>query len=121
MRLSFALAVAALASTVSASLVARQASLPACALLCITQADSGDCKATDNVCLCNKERFLVSFIRCINFSCQGGDIETALNVGNQLCAAILLMSLFRTGTILDRFNLTGFLGLVGSQGDQGDN
>ncbi|EKM78263.1 hypothetical protein AGABI1DRAFT_85926 [Agaricus bisporus var. burnettii JB137-S8] len=89
MRLSFALAAAALASTVSASLVARSASLPACALVCITQADSSDCKATDNVCLCNKERFLVSFIRCINLFCQGGDIETALNAGNQLCAAIV--------------------------------
>ncbi|EKM78262.1 hypothetical protein AGABI1DRAFT_114592 [Agaricus bisporus var. burnettii JB137-S8] len=88
MRLSFALAVAALASTVSASFVARQGGLPGCATTCIATADFGGCEATDNACLCKNEGFVSSSTNCIVSTCEGDDLETSLNAAKQLCAAV---------------------------------
>ncbi|KAF9452080.1 hypothetical protein P691DRAFT_772556 [Macrolepiota fuliginosa MF-IS2] len=86
MRFSVAVAVATLASSVSASLVARQ--LPQCANSCIMSADLGGCQPTDNACLCKSQKFVNSTTTCIGTQCTGSDLQAALTAAQQLCAVV---------------------------------
>ncbi|KAG5649738.1 hypothetical protein H0H81_002241 [Sphagnurus paluster] len=89
MRFSIAiLAVAAAASSASAALVARQ--LPACATACLTgpNVDYGGCSATDNLCLCKSQTFVTKSTECIETTCTGSDLETSLQISQQLCLAV---------------------------------
>ncbi|KAJ3574890.1 hypothetical protein NP233_g1468 [Leucocoprinus birnbaumii] len=106
MRFSLAVAVAALASTVSASLIARQDSLPQCALECLTTANFGNCSSTDDACLCRNQDFLNSSTTCIGQKCTGQDLENATAAARQLC---LVVGVTLTSTPAGFPTLTGTL------------
>ncbi|KAL5478509.1 hypothetical protein ACEPAI_2693 [Sanghuangporus weigelae] len=77
MRLSLSLALSGIAiSSAFASLLSRQ-EVPECALTCIANADLGGCAATDNVCLCESQKFVNSTETCFDRECEAQDLEDA--------------------------------------------
>ncbi|THU85128.1 hypothetical protein K435DRAFT_783425 [Dendrothele bispora CBS 962.96] len=88
MRYSFfvSTALVSLASASSVSLWRRQ--FPGCATSCLANADTGNCVASDNACLCRSQSFVDSTTQCIESSCSGNDLQTALTDAQMLCAAV---------------------------------
>ncbi|KAG9086066.1 hypothetical protein FRC06_003290 [Ceratobasidium sp. 370] len=85
MRASFALL--ALAAVASAGSISRR-QLPACAMQCMTTADTGSCDPTDNTCMCNSPAFVNSTYQCVQQTCTDpGDLEAAIAGARALCAA----------------------------------
>ncbi|ETW77563.1 hypothetical protein HETIRDRAFT_454825 [Heterobasidion irregulare TC 32-1] len=76
-----------LAAAASASLMERQlSSLPTCALPCLVSANVGSCSQTDIACLCSSSSFVSSLATCIESSCTGADVQTAISQATALCA-----------------------------------
>ncbi|KAK0205579.1 hypothetical protein DFS33DRAFT_1329449 [Desarmillaria ectypa] len=75
------------AGSSAATLHSRQ--LPSCAVECTTGSNIkyGNCSTSDNTCLCKNNDFVTSVETCINKSCTGNDLQTALSVAQALCAA----------------------------------
>ncbi|KAF5373446.1 hypothetical protein D9615_009506 [Tricholomella constricta] len=93
----FSLAVLALAaSSVSASLIARQ--LPSCANDCLLgpTVDLDGCGPRENLCLCKSEKFVSKSTACIAQACKGDDLTTAINISQQICLSV---GVTLTGTI----------------------
>ncbi|GLB39625.1 putative CFEM domain containing protein [Lyophyllum shimeji] len=88
MRFSSLAVLAVAAASASASLVSRQ--LPSCALSCISgpNVDLGGCAANDNACLCKSQTFVEKSTACITSSCKGAELQQALSLAQQLCAAV---------------------------------
>ncbi|KAG6918298.1 hypothetical protein DXG01_015390 [Tephrocybe rancida] len=87
MRFTFA-ALALAASTVSASIIARQ--IPSCANECLfgSGVDLDGCGPTDNICLCKSQKFVSKSTTCIEAACSGADLATALSVSQQICLSV---------------------------------
>ncbi|TNY18310.1 hypothetical protein DMC30DRAFT_418959 [Rhodotorula diobovata] len=81
-------ALAALGS--AASLVAAQATPPACFLTCFAQnLGSSSCSgATDLPCLCADQAFQSATTSCIQSSCTGDDLQAAAQYATTACAAV---------------------------------
>ncbi|KAH8112804.1 hypothetical protein DFH11DRAFT_384023 [Phellopilus nigrolimitatus] len=75
------------ASTAFATLVSRQ-SPPQCALTCIATANTGTCSSTDNKCLCANQAFVSSTTNCIESTCTGSDLQSAIQFAQADCAAV---------------------------------
>ncbi|KAK0444253.1 uncharacterized protein EV420DRAFT_1574977 [Desarmillaria tabescens] len=69
-------------------LLGRQTSLPDCALPCITNVDYGSCSPSDNACLCKSETYVNTTTTCIESSCTGSDLTTAIATAQALCAEV---------------------------------
>ncbi|PPQ70107.1 hypothetical protein CVT26_013392 [Gymnopilus dilepis] len=78
----------AAASVSASSLVARQGSLPDCAIPCTTQADLGGCVISDTHCLCTNEKFVSSTTSCIESKCTGSDLQAAIAYSQGLCLTV---------------------------------
>ncbi|KAG6895049.1 hypothetical protein C0992_003355 [Termitomyces sp. T32_za158] len=80
----FALAILALAASVSAQ------TIPSCANACLfgTNVDLDGCQPTDNVCLCKSQAFVSKSTTCIEAACKGNDLDNALSVARTLCASV---------------------------------
>ncbi|KAH9934195.1 uncharacterized protein B0H18DRAFT_1092697 [Fomitopsis serialis] len=87
MRFAFALAVLAttLATTSATNLLERQ-SLPTCAETCIGSANTSGCSSSDEKCLCSSSAFVDSVESCVQSSCSAGDLSSALQAAEALCA-----------------------------------
>ncbi|EDQ99285.1 uncharacterized protein LACBIDRAFT_295998 [Laccaria bicolor S238N-H82] len=68
------------------SLFSRQ-NIPSCAGECIASADLGGCATTDNACLCKSKVFVSSTAACIERTCTGSDLATAIAAAEAICAA----------------------------------
>ncbi|KAG1724648.1 uncharacterized protein EDB91DRAFT_1350986 [Suillus paluster] len=89
MRFSFVVvALSAAFSTAYAAMIARQNSLPNCAVPCLANADYGNCSSTDDSCLCHSTAFINSTTTCIQASCTGSDLTNAEASSQELCAAV---------------------------------
>ena len=58
----------------------------ACALPCLVSANFGSCSQTDIACLCSSSSFVSSLATCIESSCTGADVQTAISQATALCA-----------------------------------
>ncbi|KAG6829257.1 hypothetical protein H0H92_005137 [Tricholoma furcatifolium] len=89
MRFTLAATLAFAVSSVSASIIARQ-SIPACADNCLfgSNVDYDGCSETDDVCLCKSQVFVSTSTSCIEAACSGSDLQTALQVSQEICAAV---------------------------------
>ncbi|KIK01974.1 hypothetical protein K443DRAFT_543728 [Laccaria amethystina LaAM-08-1] len=72
------------ASLLAHTLFSRQ-NFPACASACFASTDLGGCSATDYACLCNSKAFSSNIAACIEKTCTGSDLTTAISAGEQLC------------------------------------
>ncbi|KAG8909847.1 hypothetical protein FRC01_006692 [Tulasnella sp. 417] len=80
--------VAFAASLVSASVLSeRQASFPACSVLCFTDPNIGTCPSTDVACLCTNNDYLRTTTDCVQKQCTLEDVAAAANAARQLCNA----------------------------------
>ncbi|KAL5514638.1 hypothetical protein ACEPAG_1954 [Sanghuangporus baumii] len=87
MRFSLSIVLSGIAISSSfASLLSRQ-KVPACALTCIANADHGRCTATDNVCLCENQKFINSTETCLDRECEAQDLEDARAFVKAACEA----------------------------------
>ncbi|SJL09212.1 uncharacterized protein ARMOST_12588 [Armillaria ostoyae] len=60
----------------------------ACALPCITNVDYGSCSPSDNACLCKSATYVNTTTTCIESSCTGSDLTTAIATAQALCAEV---------------------------------
>ncbi|KXN88445.1 hypothetical protein AN958_07355 [Leucoagaricus sp. SymC.cos] len=88
MRFSIVVLLAALASFATASFVSRQDGIPGCALQCVQSAMSQDSCGADEACLCRSDKFVQSSTSCVSSTCQGDDVQTSLDIAQQLCASL---------------------------------
>ncbi|KAG7440479.1 uncharacterized protein BT62DRAFT_938012 [Guyanagaster necrorhizus] len=70
-------------------LLGRQTSLPACATSCITNVSYDNCSSSDNACLCKSETYVNTTLTCIESSCSGSDLTTAIETAEALCAEVV--------------------------------
>ena len=61
----------------------------ACALICISQADLGNCTASDTLCLCNDTQFVDSVAQCISANCTGNDLTDAEETAQAVCRTVV--------------------------------
>ncbi|KAN0139193.1 hypothetical protein V8E53_002694 [Lactarius tabidus] len=89
MRAFLGLFIAAAVSTVSGfyTFSPRQNPYPVCAQPCIANADLGSCLAGEIACLCKESSFIVATTQCITANCTGSDLQTALQIAQESCAA----------------------------------
>jgi len=89
MRAFLGLFIAAAVSTVSGSYTfsPRQNPYPECAQPCLAKADLGTCAPGEITCLCNESSFIIATTQCINSSCSGSDLQKALQLAKDTCAA----------------------------------
>ena len=59
----------------------------ACAEDCVEIANTGDCSATDEQCLCSSSVFVDSVQSCIEVTCFSSDIQTAFQAIDNVCTA----------------------------------
>ncbi|KAF9458284.1 hypothetical protein BDZ94DRAFT_1271103 [Collybia nuda] len=90
MRFSFAILAAVVASASATALYPRQdaPSIPTCAATCLASAETGDCAATDNACLCKNDAFIASTTKCITDACKGDDLTAAIAGAQAICASV---------------------------------
>lgn len=60
-----------------------------CALPCITNVDYGSCSPSDNACLCKSATYVNTTTTCIESSCTGSDLTTAIATAQALCAEVV--------------------------------
>lgn len=75
------------ASLLVHSLFSRQ-NIPTCEGTCIASANLGSCAATDTACLCKSDTFISSVAACVEKTCTGSDLSTAITATEQLCIAV---------------------------------
>ncbi|KAK0199809.1 hypothetical protein DFS33DRAFT_195154 [Desarmillaria ectypa] len=88
MRFSLTVLPALFVTAWGSMLLGRQTSLPACALPCITNVDYGNCSPSDNACLCKSATYVNTTTTCIESSCSGSDLTTAISTAQALCAQV---------------------------------
>ncbi|KAK0186516.1 hypothetical protein F5146DRAFT_133983 [Armillaria mellea] len=88
MHLSFTVLSALFVTAWGSMLLDRQTSLPDCALPCITNVDYGSCSPSDNACLCKSATYVNTTTTCIESSCTGSDLTTAIATAQALCAEV---------------------------------
>ncbi|KIK57433.1 hypothetical protein GYMLUDRAFT_46314 [Collybiopsis luxurians FD-317 M1] len=64
----------------------QQLNLPSCAVSCLASAPTGSCSTSDEKCLCSSSQFIAGASSCIESSCSGSDIQSALGAAATLCA-----------------------------------
>ncbi|KIO22159.1 hypothetical protein M407DRAFT_28307 [Tulasnella calospora MUT 4182] len=58
---------------------------PNCSLPCFTNADTGNCSATDVACLCTNNPYLRATTDCNQSSCSPEDLEATAVVAREIC------------------------------------
>ena len=62
----------------------------ACLYACWAQVSVGSgCNANDSACLCKDSTYISESTACLEKTCQGADLQTALNIGDNSCRAIV--------------------------------
>ncbi|TFK31666.1 hypothetical protein BDQ12DRAFT_660193 [Crucibulum laeve] len=62
--------------------------IPACAASCVTNADLGDCAATDTICLCKNPIFVSNVSQCAKDNCSKEDVGPALSAFHAICTSV---------------------------------
>ncbi|KAK0475882.1 hypothetical protein IW261DRAFT_463189 [Armillaria novae-zelandiae] len=88
MRFSLTVLSALFVTAWGSMLLDRQTSLPDCAIPCITNVDYGSCSPSDNACLCKSATYVNTTTTCIESSCTGSDLTTAIATAQALCAQV---------------------------------